>query len=160
MGRLADGLGGDAVHDRSRILRIPGTFNHKFGESRSVFLKQCDPGLRYGLDQLQEMAEALPKKAENDAGGGGRVRREVLSGPIGKGERNMVLTSVAGSLRGRGLDAETMCVVLLEVNRLKCEPPLPESEVVGIGRSVGRYPAGRPRYKRSPAKRVYPGKTS
>ena len=159
MGRVAEGLGGDAVHDRSRILRIPGTFNHKVGEPRSVFLEQCDPGLRYGLDQLQEMTEALPKKAENDAGDGGRVRREVLSDSIGKGERNVALASVAGSLRARGLDAETICVVLLEVNRLRCEPRLPELEVVGIGRSVGRYPAGSLRYKRSSAKRVYPGKT-
>jgi putative DNA primase/helicase len=68
----------------------------------------------------------------------------------------VALASTAGSLRNRGLDAETICVVLLEVNRRRCEPPLDEAEVVGIGQSIGRYPAGRPRYVRSSAKRIYP----
>jgi len=62
MQRLAEGLGGDPVHDHSRILRAPGTFNHKYREPRLSSLEHCDPELRYGLDQLQEMTEALPKK--------------------------------------------------------------------------------------------------
>src|SRR5919107_3821965 len=85
MQRLAEGLGGDPVHDRSRILRVPGTLNHKFSEPRPVTLEHCNPELRYRLDQLQEMAEALPKKTDNGAGGGSKISREVLSGPIGKG---------------------------------------------------------------------------
>jgi hypothetical protein len=67
----------------------------------------------------------------------------------------VALASVAGSLRDRGLDAEAICVVLLEVNRLRCQPPLAEVEVVGIGRSIGRYPPGSPRYGRSSAIRIH-----
>ena len=43
----------------------------------------------------------------------------------------------------------------MEVNRLRCEPPLAEAEVVGIGRSIGRYPPGSPKYRKSSAIRVY-----
>jgi hypothetical protein len=79
------------------------------------------------------------------------VPREILGGPIRKGGRNVALTSVAGSSRRRGLDAGTICVVLLEVNRLRCEPPLADSEVIGIVQSISRYPAGSVRYIASPA---------
>ena len=50
---------------------------------------------------------------------------------------------------------ETICAVLVEVNRLLCEPPLKEAEAIGIGRSVGGYPAGSPRFRRSSARRIY-----
>jgi hypothetical protein len=151
---LAEGLEGDPVHDRSRILRVPGTFNLKYGEPRAVRMERCEPGLRYGLDELEKLVEELPRNAGGDSSRSGKVRRDVLSAPIKDGQRNVALASVAGSLRDRGLDAKMMCLVLLEVNRLKCEPPLPESEVVAIGKSVARYPAGSPKYRNSPAKRL------
>ncbi len=160
MQRLAEGLDGDPVHDCSRIMRVPGTFNHKYGEPRLAKLQHCDSQVRYGLGQLREMAEALPKNTEDGPRHGGKVRRDVLSGSIREGGRNVALASIAGSLRGRGLDPETMCMVLLEVNRLRCEPSLGEFEVVQIANSVARYPAGNPRYRRSSARRVYRKGTS
>jgi hypothetical protein len=156
MRRLAAGLRGDPVHDRGRILRVPGTRNRKYDEPRPVVMEHCDSNLRYGLEELWEMAEALPGSVGEDVHKDGTGSRDVLRGPIREGERNLALASTAGSLRNRGLDAETICVVLLEVNRRRCEPPLDEAEVVGIGQSIGRYPAGRPRYVRSSAKRIYP----
>ncbi len=156
MRRLATGLASDPVHDRSRILRVPGTYNWKYGEPRPVVMDHCDSNLRFGLEELWEMADALPGGVGEDVLKDGMVSRDVLSGPIRDGRRNVTLASIAGSLRDRGLDAESICVVLLDVNRLRCEPLLDEVEVVEIGQSIGRYPAGRPRYVRSSAKRVYP----
>jgi hypothetical protein len=155
MRRIAEGLQGDPVHDRSRILRVPGTFNWKSGEPRPVVIEHYYPDRRYGLEELEAMVEALPRKASDDPDNGGTVSRDVLSGPIRDGQRNVTLASVAGSLRSRGLDAETICSVLLGVNQHRCEPPLAETEVVDIGRSIGRYPPGSPRYRRSSAMRVY-----
>jgi Primase C terminal 1 (PriCT-1) len=155
MRRIAEGLGGDPVHDRSRILRVPGTFNWKYGEPHPVVIEHYYPDLRYGLEELKEMAEALPRKASADPDNGGTVSRDVLSGPIRDGQRNVTLASVAGSLRSRGLDAETICSVLLGVNQHRCEPPLAETEVVGISRSICHYPPGSPRYRKSSAIRVY-----
>jgi hypothetical protein len=160
MRRLAAGLRSDLVHDRSRILRVPETYNWKYGKPRPVVMERFDVDLRYGLEELEEMAQALPGDVV-DAGVGddvhdsGTVSRDVLSGPIRDGQRNVTLASVAGSLRNRGLDAETICSVLLEVNQRRCQPPLAETEVVDIGRSICRYPPGSPRYKRSSAIRVY-----
>jgi hypothetical protein len=155
MGRIAEGLQGDPVHDRSRILRVPGTFNSKYGEPRPVVMEHYYPDLRHGLEELGQMAEALPRKVSDDPDYGGAVQRDVLRGPIREGTRNVALASVAGSLRNRGLDPETICSVLLGVNQHRCEPPLAETEVVDIGRSIGHYPPGRPRYRKSSAVRVY-----
>jgi hypothetical protein len=52
MGRLAEGLDGDHVGDRARILRPPGTFNHKYDEPRRVTLEYCDQDKRFALGQL------------------------------------------------------------------------------------------------------------
>jgi hypothetical protein len=158
MRRLAAGLRSDPVHDRSRILRVPGTHNRKYGEPRPVVMEHIDPDLRHGLEELEEMAQALPGGV--DAGVGddvdtiGTVSRDVLGGPIREGGRNVALMSVAGSLRNRGLDADIICRVLLEVNRFKCEPPLSEAEVIRISRSISKYPAGPLRYIGSSARRV------
>lgn len=155
MGRIAEGLGGDPVHDRCRILRVPGTCNSKYGEPRPVVMERYYPDLRHGLEELGQMAEVLPRKASDDPGYGGAVQWDVLNGRIREGGRNVILASVAGSLRNRGLDAETICIVLLELNQRRCEPPLAETEVVDIGRSIGRYPPGSPKYRKSSAIRVY-----
>jgi hypothetical protein len=155
MRRLAAGLRSDPVHDRSRILRVPGTYNWKYGEPRPVVMERFDPDLRYGLEQLEEMAGALPGDVFDDVDKADTVSLDVLGDPIREGRRNVALASVAGSLRDRGLDTEIICIVLLEVNQRRCEPPLAEAEVVGIGRSIGRYPPGSPRYRKSSAVRIY-----
>jgi hypothetical protein len=160
MRRLGQGLGGDPVWDRARILRVPGTFNYKYKLPRPVELERFKPRLRYDLEELEEMAKAFheagaPEGVSTSVPTAGRssVRRDALATPIEEGERNVTLASVAGSLRDRGLDEETIAVVLLEVNRLQCDPPLEATEVLRIARSVGRYAVGSPRYRRSPARR-------
>jgi hypothetical protein len=161
MRRLGQGLGGDPVWDRARILRVPGTFNHKYDAPRPVDLERCEPGLRYELDQLEEMAKTFPEEGAHDgvpsgapSAGRSSVRRDVLAASIREGERNVTLASVAGSLRDRGLDEGTIAVVLSEVNHLRCEPPLEGTEVLRIAGSVSRYTVGSPRYRRSPVRRV------
>jgi hypothetical protein len=164
MRRLGQGLGGDPVWDRARILRVPSTFNHKYEASRPVEPECFEPRLRYDLDQLEEMAKAFPEEGAPEGvptsvptsvpTAGRSVRRDALAAPILTGERNVTLASVAGSLRDRGLDEGNIGVVLLEVNRLQCNPPLEETEVLRIARSVGRYAVGSPRYRSSPVRRV------
>jgi hypothetical protein len=155
MRRIALVLDGDPVHDRSRVMRIPGSYNHKYGAPRLVKTEHFDPSLRHELDELRQMAASLPNGSSDGAVGVGKVRRDILGTPIREGQRNVTLASVAGSLRDRGLDAEAVCVVLLELNRLRCEPPLGEQEVIAVGRSVSKYAAGSPRYGSSSARRVY-----
>jgi hypothetical protein len=62
---------------------------------------------------------------------------------IPKGKRNATLTSHAGAMRHRGMTCEAIEAALLKDNSLRCDPPLPESEVLNIVRSVGKYPPRR-----------------
>jgi len=58
---------------------------------------------------------------------------------IAEGMRDSTLASLAGSLRARGLSEETIYLSLSEVNRNQCQPPLPDSDVQKIAKSVSRY---------------------
>ncbi|MBN2099873.1 MAG: bifunctional DNA primase/polymerase [Dehalococcoidia bacterium] len=59
---------------------------------------------------------------------------------IPQGQRNDVLTSLAGTMRRRGMEEAAIVAALLETNAAQCAPPLPEEEVRGIAASVVRYP--------------------
>ncbi len=61
---------------------------------------------------------------------------------ITKGQRNSTLTSLAGSLRRRGLPQATIIQALLAANAEQCDPPLPPAEVKSIAQSVSRYAPG------------------
>jgi putative DNA primase/helicase len=63
---------------------------------------------------------------------------------IADGSRNSTLTSVAGSMRARGLGEAAIEAALLAHNAEQCKPPLDEDEVRAIARSVSRYAPGSP----------------
>lgn len=64
--------------------------------------------------------------------------------PIGEtipdGRRNAVLTSLAGTMRRRGMTEAAILAALDAENMTRCRPPLPAAEVRTIARSVVRYP--------------------
>jgi putative DNA primase/helicase len=49
------------------------------------------------------------------------------------------LTSLAGTMRRRGMGAEEIEAALLVTNSKRCDPPLGEDEVITIVASVCRY---------------------
>ncbi|MGE5618091.1 MAG: phage/plasmid primase, P4 family [Sphingomonadaceae bacterium] len=61
-----------------------------------------------------------------------------IPGKIPQGQRNSTLTSLAGSLRRRGLSEDVIERALLAVNAAQCEPPLDDNEVRKIAGSIGR----------------------
>jgi putative DNA primase/helicase len=61
------------------------------------------------------------------------------SGKIPDGERNATLTSIAGSLRRRGLDYDEMLACLEVVNAKRCLPLLPLRDLELIAKSISRY---------------------
>jgi hypothetical protein len=64
---------------------------------------------------------------------------------ICEGQRNSHLASLAGSMRRREMSQPAIEKALLEENKLRCDPPLPESEVRKVAASVARYePAAKP----------------
>lgn len=61
---------------------------------------------------------------------------------IPEGERNDALFRLACFLRGKGMSEMGITAALLEENRTRCDPPLPEGEVKRICQSAGGYPPG------------------
>jgi Bifunctional DNA primase/polymerase, N-terminal/Protein of unknown function (DUF3987)/Primase C terminal 1 (PriCT-1) len=74
------------------------------------------------------------------------ARRNGHAPPVGDeipdGERDVKLTSLAGSMRNRGMSEKEMLAALLVVNADRCKPPLPASKVEKIAASVARYAPG------------------
>lgn len=69
----------------------------------------------------------------------GKIIPLVKAPIIAEGRRNSHLTSLAGSMRRRGMSFEAILAALIEENRRVCSPPLPPAEVESIARSISRY---------------------
>ena len=135
----------DNTADLARVLRIPGTVNSKYGkvvrllddsvqEARSHNGKlYCAIGERHPLDDLLAVVDHIPPVAPRPPAGGGGGEA------IPDGQRNITLASLAGSMRRRGMTEREVGAALLVVNADRCMPPKPESEVLGIAKSVCRY---------------------
>jgi hypothetical protein len=61
-----------------------------------------------------------------------------------EGGRNNYLTSRLGTLRTAGVSEETLSAEGHRLNKRDCVPPLPDSEVETIVKSVSKYPEGTP----------------
>ena len=101
-----------------------------------------DAGFHFADYPLAPFPEALlpiltgPRAAAKTAGGNGD------GGRIPEGQRDSTLTSLAGTMRRRGMGEAAIRAALLAENAARCDPPLPEAEVRGIAASVSRYPSG------------------
>ncbi len=72
-----------------------------------------------------------------------------------EGERNEALTSLAGTMRRRGMSQKAIEAGLLAENRQRCCPPLSDEEVSSIAASVSRYkPGDPPRFQRGTGTQV------
>ena len=60
-------------------------------------------------------------------------------GVVSEGQRNGTLTSLAGTMRRRGMSEAAIVGALIQQNIDKCDPPLPDDEVRDIAHSVARY---------------------
>ena len=66
---------------------------------------------------------------------------------IPEGRRNETLTSLAGTMRARGMGEEEIVAALLVANQRRCNPSLPEDEIRQIVASIMRYSPGNERTK-------------
>jgi putative DNA primase/helicase len=93
------------------------------------------------LDTLPELPKDLKRLLrEEQTGGHGHCS---ASGAVGEvipdGSRNGTLTSLAGSMRRRGMGEAEIFAALEVTNRLRCKPSLPVEDVRRISGSVARY---------------------
>jgi AAA domain/Primase C terminal 1 (PriCT-1) len=134
--RLAALLGSDAiVHNRERIMRLPGTTNWK--ESPVHCRLVAWEGERYQWADILPLISTL-----SGSNGDGKPHAEPLGNEISDGKRNATLASLAGTMRKRGANQQTIEAALLAANRSQCRPPLDDVEVRAIAESVSRYSPG------------------
>lgn len=71
--------------------------------------------------------------------------RKEVPGKVTEGQRNQELFRLAASLRSKGLTVEEITAAVMEANKGRCNPPLPEREIKAICTSAGRYDRGKPK---------------
>lgn len=108
-------------------------------------------GKRYEWESLDEVINDAPrwlvdaltngiKKSPVTAGESAvSWEKPVMETTIREGSRNSELTSLAGSMRNRGMGEEEILAALTVTNRSRVVPPVSEDEIVAIVRSVLRY---------------------
>jgi hypothetical protein len=128
----------DSVGELARVLRVPGTLNHKTQPPREVRVVK-KTGAGYDIEEIHGWC--VDTANENAAV---RHSRNGFTPPpeISDGERNNTMFRLAASLRAKGLNVEAIEAALLAENAIRCRPTLPDGEVRCIARSAGRYEAG------------------
>lgn len=92
---------------------------------------------------LEELYASIDLSTDEAAGG----RKEYSAGEkILKGGRNNSLTSLAGTMRRRGMCGDSIFAALMGENEAKCDPPLPKYEVRKIAQGIERYAPTDPFY--------------
>lgn len=119
----------DSTPDLSRVLRLPGTFNRKLSPV-PVVVVELDVGRRYRPEDFEAYLEA-PETVKAAA--------PPVIGEIAAQHRNTTLTSLAGSMRHRGMGVEAILAALRAENESRCRPPLPDHEIRAIATSVAKY---------------------
>lgn len=87
----------------------------------------------------ERLASLPPGLGEKLAFAKRRNGDEKPAGQIPEGRRDATLTSLAGTMRRRGLSEDAIYAALAAENKASCRPPLPDAQVRKIAGSVGRY---------------------
>lgn len=113
------------VHDRARVMRLPG-FLHRKGASFASRLVACDSGPL----TWHEMVQAFDLRD-----------RFTLPDTIREGERNDRLYKMAVTAARKGVPVAEQVKKAHTVNATRCRPPLPSGEVAQIVASAYSRPA-------------------
>jgi putative DNA primase/helicase len=133
-----------SVSNASRVVRLYGTTNRKGEntEQRPQRLSQLfwdEIPLELNPVSASQLQELLPPKKEASLKSAKAVHAVTAGECIPNKRRNSTLTSLAGTMRRRGMHEPEILAALLAVNERRCEPPLLEAEVRSIAKSISRY---------------------
>jgi len=125
-----------AAVDAARLLRLPGTLNHKY-EACVVRTLEDHPDRVYDLAAFAPILATAP--APHTQRRAGADENAILPGA-----RRSTLLSLAGAMRRYGANTDEIAHALLAFNERRCVPPLEPDEVRALARDVGtRYPEAR-----------------
>ena len=136
----------DNTADLARIMRVPGTVNWKDPKNPvQGAVLELNLDCRYSVDALLAacLPETKPAKRpaikELSATSTVKDRAAISDGKIPVSSRNATLTSIAGTMRRRGMSAQAIAAALQAENEERCEEPLDDDEIERIAISVSRY---------------------
>lgn len=125
--RLAQYFGGDmACAEVARVLRVPGTKNHKYAPPRPVVIEVLEGDRDYNPSDFDSW---LPTVAHEPTAAAPSAD---FSGTYTEGNRNATLYKLARSLRAKGVDATAIATTIQHLNAVQCKPPLPDSEIAAL----------------------------
>jgi putative DNA primase/helicase len=131
---------GASVRNAVSFAGYPGVDLRANGGYIVVPPSQHESGKRYETIDNSEIAPAPDWLMDLATTKRKRLRQTSSKGElIPEGERNSRLTSIAGSMRRNGMSQESIEAALHDVNQRQCSPPLPDSEISRIAKSVTRY---------------------
>ncbi|OGA02878.1 MAG: hypothetical protein A3I00_05830 [Betaproteobacteria bacterium RIFCSPLOWO2_02_FULL_64_12] len=134
--RLASLLGGDlASAEAARVLRVPGTHNHKYAPARLVTVERLDAERRYDVADVEAAlpAECSPASSSS-ASRATSGWLEMLRGAP-EGERHAVAVRIAGHYLGAGWKKEEVEALLLGF-AAQCSPAHDPNDVRRIVRDL------------------------
>ena len=121
---LVKKLSESSLSERIKVIRLKG-----FKDVNELHIENTKKGFKKAFNRAIKSAipisDMLPSKDK-----------------IGKGNRNIKLTSIAGKFRAKGLKTDVIRKKLKKINKNKCTPPLPEKELETIVDSIAKYPKG------------------
>ena len=128
-GSTALGQGIDVRSDGGYVVAAPSI--HPNGRAYEWVNKKSIQPLPKRLKEALTISTKKPKSQKS----GLSTQRDVIR----EGERNSGLTSIAGAMQRHGIAEATMLATLLSENAARCVPPLSDTEVEGIVKSMSRY---------------------
>jgi putative DNA primase/helicase len=127
------GMGGYIVAAPSRTAQ--GSYTWEVSAHPGDRQAQAIPlGLSQLLNSGTSETEPWDSAAEPERGNGHTIPEE-----IDQGQRNVTLTSLAGSMRRRGADRDEILAALRVANQKRGNPPMEDQELVAIAESMERY---------------------
>ncbi|MGN8225531.1 phage/plasmid primase, P4 family [Gracilimonas sp. BCB1] len=126
-GKLGEGL--DIKTDGGYVV-APGSL-HKSGRAYDWL---------FGLEEIKPFPDKLIEKLKNHRKTNNKTELS-SSDPIYEGERNDTLFSIGVILRKKGANRIQIESELIDINRLRCNPPLNISEIKSIASSASKGPS-------------------
>lgn len=153
---LIAALGSDpVVHDPPRVMRLPGTLNHKYDPPRACEVVACHADVRHPLDSFPALASPTPVQVS--------VTSRVRSGSSsdlehraaayldrmppaisGQGGHSATYAAATALVHGFGLEPAVAFAMLSDQYNPRCQPPWTEKELMHKVTEAAIKPHDRP----------------